>query len=274
MNAYHVEILDYKVMSETPFPEKREKEGYGGWKSLLLKEDYFYLVADDNVLALIDMYGVPLWETVCPAYPDKVLKSKDTYLIMTRTPNYHYWGFLGPALFIDARNGQIIKEVKGEVSRLLKDGNFLLGLEGYGIFKTGKYNGNGELLYEWSHYGHYLEEDNGDVIVVDQDRMTPTKGKVVRLRQDGIIEEGEKLLSCRASSPIKLNKGDFAYIDEHYLVICNAQLKLIQKVRLMEDTVKMQLPKLIFENGIYKVSIMENGGRDDTKWHVWSLSID
>ncbi|MCG8573633.1 MAG: hypothetical protein MI810_02020 [Flavobacteriales bacterium] len=275
----HFQISDYQ---KSPYKPKgyQWQEGPGDWDRLLAKQDGLSVVSTNKELGLLNSDGSLIWEkkTICPSIPSKAFISDNGILVLSRTEDYHAWGFLGPALFIDLTSGKIIKEVKGQKGLALGDGKFLVGLEGYDYFETWLYDDKGNLLQEWRSYGYYLLTENQDIIVIEQDRRTPTNSHLVRLKTDGNIQKGFKLDSCSASEPLILNKGIFAFVNSGNLKVVDKDLNLIEQLNLLNiserETWRFQ-SKIRWKGEQIEVELTERTKEPPLVYtqHLWSITI-
>jgi hypothetical protein len=175
------------------------------------------LVFQDLRLSRLDAQGDVLWQLHLPARPRRLHRQGNRAMLLTRTDEYHSWGYLGPALLLDLESGNILAELRGERGLALPDQRFLLGLEGYDCFDTWLYDAQGTQLQQWRSYGHYFADPDGSIRVCECDRSSPTNSNIVRLHLDGRIERGPALRDGQIPRPVELPDGDLILLDEGYL---------------------------------------------------------
>ena len=166
-------------------------------------------------IACVDGAGGSVWPSVrsCGSNPTSAIVSGDRLLVLTNSLDYTAWGYLGPALLLELRDGSQIAELRGARGAAFGGGSFILGLEGYDVFDTWLHGPDGRLLQQWRSYGHYVVDPDQSVRVVERDRTTPTRSRVVRLLRSGLIEQGPALQDSQASSPVKLDDGTILFLD-------------------------------------------------------------
>lgn len=173
-----------------------------------------------------NLQGELLWELTLPALPRRLHRSGSRALLLTRTEEYHAWGYLGPALLLDLEQGQILAELRGERALVLPEQRFLLGLEGYDAFDTWLYDDQGRQVQHWRSYGHYTADPDGSVRVCECDRSSPSNSRVVRLLMDGTIERGDLLRCGQIPTPVELPNGLLILFEERRLRTLDRQLVL------------------------------------------------
>ena len=276
---YTFDILDYKIFagSEHYLKYLRDEKG-----ETLLSNNKYKLLVSSKVLTLYHAGGELVWDkpVICPGIPNDVLISENRLLITTNSEDYHAWGHLGPAIILDLETGNLIKEIKGSHGKALSGGRFIIGLEGYDVFDTWLYNEKGEMIQQWRSCGHYVIGQNDDIIVIEQDRITPTNSHVVRLCLDGKIERGSKLRTNSASNPIQLPNGDIIFDNSGILRVLDKSLTEVSNVKLLEISERnawMYYSRNKYDTNNFFVYIMERSdGKKhpiEYKTHLWKIKI-
>jgi hypothetical protein len=194
-----------------------------------------FVLGSTGRIARVDRSGASAWPSVriCGSNPTSAVVSGDRLLVLTDSLEYYAWGFLGPALLLDLRDGAQIAELRGERGAAFGDGAFILGLEGYDVFDTWLHGPDGKLLQQWRSYGHYAVDPDQSVRVVERDRRMPTDSHVVRLLRSGSIERGPALQDCQASSPVELDDGTILFMDGGTLMAVDGALAASRPASLL-----------------------------------------
>ena len=182
------------------------------------------VVLDGDRVVRLDARGDVKWRRPCGSRPRTAHVSGDRLLLLTDSLDYHVWGHLGPALLLDLDDGRLVAELRGESGAPLGDGRFVLGLEGYDVFDTWLHERDGSLTRTWRSCGHYVPDPDGAVRVVECDRRSPTRSRVVRLLQDGGIERGPRLSDGSVPPPVVLPDGTLLVLDAGVLRAVDREL--------------------------------------------------
>ena len=184
-------------------------------KRVLVKIDKGKLIANGDYVYWVNESGIKQWQQPlnCHAKPNNAYISQDRILLTTHSHHYHRWGYLGPVLLIDLNTGDVITILKGNNAAALKNGNFILGLEGYDYFDTWLYNRNGHRLCHWHSYGHYIINENDDITVLECDRKNPTSARITQLKLDGNLVYGEPLSDGVVSNGLLLKNGGIVFVE-------------------------------------------------------------
>lgn len=273
------QIIDNFIINE--FWEKPISEKYNDdWNILIKRNDSQIIVFNKFILKCINSNGEDVWlnSIVCEGIPNSAQISDDRLIITTNSENYHSWGFLGPVYLIDIENGIVIKELKGEIAKSLDNGNFILGLEGYEYFNTWEFDKNGILKNEWRSYGEYLLKNN-EIFVVEDDRMSPTNGHLVKLISNNKIIKGEKLKTSSSSNIISLKEDKLVFENSGSLKIYNLNFKRILEISLLNykpaDSWRF-MSRIRLKNDNIFVQIMERSAEPpiEYKTHNWEISVE
>ena len=223
---YNCKIINSNKLSE-PTVTKNSPQDSDDKTKILAEINDQKIIAQDGEISLINAKGISQWKSPLKieGKPNKLFVSQDRLLLTTFSNDYHEWGFLGPAFLIDTNDGSIIAELRGETGAALKNGSFLLGLEGYDCFNTWLYDRNGKRIQEWRSYGHYIVGKDDDIRVLEKDRQIPTKSRVVRLKLDGQIEKGPVLKDAQISDPLVLDDNALLFVDCGTIRIIDFHLK-------------------------------------------------
>ncbi|MFE7838645.1 hypothetical protein ACFU53_22095 [Streptomyces sp. NPDC057474] len=181
------------------------------------------IVGEGQDLASIGADGRERWRHRCAGKPHEAHVSGNRLLALTYSPDYHAWGFLGPALLFDLDSGRQIAELRGERGSPVGGGRFVLGLGGYDVFDTWLHDRDGTLLTTWRSYGHYVPDLDGTVRVVERGRSKASR--VVRLLPDGGIERGPRLSHGQVSRPVVLADGTIVVLDAGVLRAVDRRLQ-------------------------------------------------
>ncbi|GAA0721302.1 hypothetical protein GCM10009430_22410 [Aquimarina litoralis] len=280
MSNYTLQILEYQVVDGVKTKVRESRSNLG---DALYLNNSLRLYATGREINLHNIHSDDLWEhpIICPGIPNKAWQSKNRILLTTNTEHFHAWGYLGPEIIIDLDAGIIIKEIKGSEGKPLSNGMFIIGLEGYGIFKSWLYNQDGEKVQKWNSYGHYVVDKLDNIRVIEQDRSIPTQSHVVKLHMDGSIEKGAKLTTYNASEPILMQNNDIIFENSGILRIIDSDVKEITRYQLLDiDHDRAWLftsnIKLIGKNHLL-VNIFERSDGNSSpityKTHQWLLKL-
>lgn len=275
---YSLKIIESKITSES-YSGNNFTPGPNNWEKLLVAQNENLIVSNKKELALVDVHGNSIWKKNinCPGMPNNAWISGDRLLVTTNSEHYHAWGHLGPALLIDLEKGTIINELRGSQGEALANGEFLLGLEGYDVFDTWMYDGNGKVMKQWRSYGHYIIGEKNDIRVVEQDRTHPTHAHVVRLNPDETIQRGAKLDTSFASKPIVFNNGDIVFINSGKIKIVDLELNLKQEWELLKIDKSESwryIPKIRFFESNLKIEIFERTKELPIQYHKYEWLIE
>lgn len=220
--AYQLKIVDSGISRDLSDSEKTDEK-------ILFQSANYYAIAKGQQLQLFTATGEAVWEKalMIPGRFNQLHHSDNRFLITTYSADYGPWGMLGPALLVDFGSGKILKEFHAASAAALTDGRFILGLEGYGIFKTELVDRAGNCLQSWQSFGHYCVKDDEDILVFETDRSIPTNSHLVRLKLDGGIESGVLLRDPQITKPLLLN-------DKNYLIFDCGLLRIIDGKNLQE----------------------------------------
>ena len=216
------------------WPAIAQQQIFRDWKLLCNIPGLGHLISKNYELKLLSFEGEILWTSPlrCSGKPDSATVSGDRLIITTTTQDYHAWGFLGPVLLIDLKKAEIIEELKGERIHGLKNGEFLVGLEGYDFFHTWLYDRDCNQLQEWNSYGEYVSV-NDEIIVIEENRQNPDSSSLVRLNRDGSVSKSVKLKSSRSSNPILIGDNNFLFENGGDLITSNGNLKKLSSEKLL-----------------------------------------
>lgn len=203
-----------------------ELDGGAGPGRVLAELDDGFLVARGQRILRVDCEGRPAWPDArtLPGIATRARVSGDRLLVATDSLEYTAWGYLGPAVLLRARDGSVVAELRGDQLAALDGERFLLGLEGYDLFNTWLYDRDGKLVQEWRSCGHIVPDPDGTARVIELDRTSPTRSRVVRLHPDGAIERGPALDGGNASPPTVLDDGTIVFVDRGRLLAVDRQL--------------------------------------------------
>ncbi len=248
-------------------------------QKLLAEINGLKIVDYNGEISLLNSQGISMWSSPFKfeGKANQAFISKDRLLLTTDTNDYHAWGILGPAFLIDLKDGSLVAKLRGESGASLKNGSFILGLEGYGCFKTWLYDRNGKLVQEWRSYGHYIVGENDDIRVLECDRRDPTESRLVRLKKDGQIEKGQILNDSQIGKPLVLGDSSIFFIDYGVIRIVDLNLKEQFKKVLMKISLKDSCrfnSYLQFKNKKILVDIYEETKSTSAKFTKHSWLID
>ncbi|MEU2503613.1 hypothetical protein ABZ621_02770 [Streptomyces sp. NPDC007863] len=210
IGAWRAEVVDHRRAEGPPPFERARPAG-----EPLARRHGVAVHGGAGAITAVDAGNRPLWTHACAGRPNAAHISGDRVLVTTDSLEYTPWGFLGPALLLDLSTGRLVAELRGERGAARGGGRFLLGLEGYGIFETREYDGEGSETARWPSYGHYVV--GSGVRVVEADRRVPTQGRVVRLLPDGVVGPGPALSDPQPPKPVVLPDGTLLVLDRHLL---------------------------------------------------------
>lgn len=191
------------------------------------------IVADGQQISRLGEDGQARWTHSVAARPREACTCEDRLLVVTDSLTYTAWGMLGPAFLIDLGEGSLVAQLRGEHGAAAGGGRFILGLEGYGFFHTWLHDRAGTTLTTWRSYGHYVVDPGGGIRVIECDRISPTKSRVVRLLPGGEIERGPELSDGQASRPVLLADGTAVFIDGGLLRAVDRDLRGSVLARLL-----------------------------------------
>ncbi len=234
------------------------------------------LVFQELSLSRLDAQGSTLWQLQLPARPRRLHRQGNRAMLLTRTDEYHGWGYLGPALLLDLDQGQIVAELRGERGLALPDQRFILGLEGYDYFDTWLYDAQGTQLQQWRSYGHYFSDPDGTIRVCECDRSSPTGSRIVRLHLDGRIEQGPALRDGQIPRPVELPNGDLVLLDEGYLRRIDRSLQRDRAFHLQPFIAWSAIvhSALWIEDGHLKVAAIAQGcNPNQHETHLWTVEL-
>ncbi len=181
---------------------------------VLIKLEADRLIASLCMVSRVTHWGCPRWIHLFPGKPTEAYVSGDCLLLLTEPLNLDTaWGMTGHALILDLRNGKRLAKRRSAMAAALGDGHFVLGLEGYDAFDTWMYDCNGKEVDHWRSYGHYIVDPGGIVRVVECDRTSPTRSRIVRLLPHGEIERGPCLTHGQVPRPVELSDGTIVVFD-------------------------------------------------------------
>ena len=237
--------------------------------------------ARNRELILIDPNGKNSWQApvVFDGIPTAVHASGDRLLVMTDSLEYTAWGMLGPAILLRREDGTKTAELRGQRGKCYGNGHFLLGLEGYDVYNTWLYNGEGVLLQEWRSYGHYTVLADGSVLVIECDRNIPTGSRIVRLIPDGSIERGSLLKDGQVSAPVSLENGTLLFVDSGILCAVDGNLKLetvTQLLKVPEREAWRFSANLKLDKFNLDIKILERTTEAPIKYttHHWAIQLE
>jgi len=276
---YSCEIVEFGKDAKSPFSKKESNQSLT--QKLLVEIDDRKLVALEGEISLLNQDGFPVWEKPfkIEGRLNKVLVSKDRLLITSLTNDYHAWGVLGPAYLVNLKDGSLVAELRGDSGAALKNGRFILGLEGYGCFNTWLYERDGSLVQEWRSYGHYVVGEDDDIRVLEKDRISPTNSRVVRLNINGEIEKGPRLNESQIAKPLILKDNSLVFIDKGVLRIVDVDLNEQYQKVLMEvseiDHSRFHSKIQLTKNGLISVNIYEKSKAAPIKYknNYWLISL-
>lgn len=276
---YTIEIAGYET-SEGFWRPKKPEDLFSNWIPLLEIPNTGFIVYHNLRVHFLDLAGKPIWEEPlrCTGVPNRAIISGNRLIVTTDSETYdRAWGKLGPVHLIDLEKGLLIKKLSGERMEALTDGKFIVGLEGYNLFDTWLYDGDGNLLQNWRSYGNYLV-DGEEIVVLENDRRVPTKAHLVKLLPNGEIIRGEQLKTSWSSQAVRLHESDFAYENFGELKIADTNLEQTQSERFLayEDGDSWKHYSSLEKEGEKLVlRITERTGDDPLtyKTHHWTLKI-
>ncbi|MEU9857552.1 hypothetical protein [Streptomyces sp. NPDC047974] len=210
IGAWRAEVVDHRRAEGPPPFERARPAG-----EPLARRHGVAVHGGVGAITAVDAGNRPLWTHACAGRPNAAHISGGRVLVTTDSLEYTPWGFLGPALLLDLATGRLVAELRGERGAARGGGRFFLGLEGYGIFETREYDGEGSETARWPSYGHYVV--GSGVRVVEADRRVPTQGRVVRLLPDGVVTPGPALSDPQPPKPVVLPDGTLLVLDRHLL---------------------------------------------------------
>lgn len=271
-------IIEATRCAEPP-DDKGERVGPEDWVPLL-DDGNVRVVARNQELNLVDMTGNCIWPSSVSydGVPKEVHASADRLLVLTHSPEYHAWGFLGPALLLRRDDGSKVAELRGERGLSMGGGRFLLGLEGYDVFDTWLYDPDGGLVQHWRSYGHYTVDPDDSIRVIECDRRTPTRSRVVRLMPDGSIQRGPELRDGQASSPVVLEDGTLVFVDSGMLRTVDLGLRNATNIELSRVPASAAWrfkAKLTLDDWMLNVEITERseGVPIEYTLHRWVIEV-
>ncbi len=221
--------------SLSEFPVHQQVKVSNKAQAVLAEFNDLKVVSNAEGISLLSSQGALVWKRPfkIEGRANTLYVSQDRLLLITYTNNYHAWGFLGPAFLIDSNNGECVAKLEGQSGAALENGDFIIGLEGYGIFTTWRYDRQGEMIQKWDSYGWYIVDKDDDIRVLEQDRLSPTKSRLVRLQSNGEIEKGPLIKDSQIGQPLVLKDQSLIYIDCGVLKVVDTGLKIQQEIFLM-----------------------------------------
>lgn len=131
----------------------------------------------------------------------------------------------------------------GPISQVaaLGGGAFLVGYQGYGAFKTRRYERDGHVSDRWKSHGHYLVGDS--IRVIELENTLPSKMHLVRLSQGGHVTKGDRLDGYYTSRPFMGADGT-AYFFRKGSLLAARDLRI-------DETLELAAPDdMLFSNAI------------------------
>jgi len=249
-------------------------------KRVLAQIDNGKIIANGDFLYLANDDGINQWQQPlnCNAKPSNAYLSQDRILLTTQTHHFHSWGTLGPALLIDLNTGGVITVLEGDNAAALKNGSFILGLEGYDYFDTWLYDRNGHRLCHWRSYGQYVVNENDDITVLECDRKTPTSTRIAQLKLDGSLTYGERLKDGVVSNGLLLKNGDIVFVELGTVRIIDHNLQPQYSLSLLDISQKNSWAfsaSVSFLNEDVLIKICQRSIESPIEYtnHEWLLSI-
>jgi hypothetical protein len=183
------------------------------------------IAADGQQISRLGADGRARWTYSCTARPREAYACDDRLLVVTDSLEYTPWGLLGPAFLIDLGDGSLVAQLRGDHGAAAGGGRFVLGLEGYDFFHTWLHDRAGATLMTWKSQGHYVVDPGESIRVIECDRATPTRSRVVRLLPGGEIERGPELSDGQVSRPVVLEDGTAVFADSGLLRAVDRDLR-------------------------------------------------
>jgi len=170
-----------------------------------------------------DRRGDTLWCTSVPIdgpqwRPSTVFLSHHQPLLISgdrvAASFYDVLSGIGVTFFLDATTGDLIAPTPPGPSgykAIAGPGEFLIGEQGYGIFRTTRYGRDGLPGQQWDSHGALLVDRHGGILSAEYDNNTGTRLRLRRLNPDGSLLDGP-LLSHRDSGPPALDRDGTAVV--------------------------------------------------------------
>ncbi|MGY3795150.1 hypothetical protein [Aquimarina sp. 433] len=141
----------------------------------------------------------------------------------------------------------------------LKNGEFLIGHQGYGAFDTNLYSKDGKIIEKWESVGAVVVNSNDEIFAIEMDNNTSSKLHFVELKKGGKVKKGKRIPGYYIINPVIDDLGNTIFWRNNELMIMDHR-GILHKLFSVEPTERDWTSDrmLLYKKGILVFSVNEN----------------
>jgi hypothetical protein len=154
--------------------------------------------------------------------------------------------------FVDTDTGRVVATTApGPIfeKAIAGRGEFLIGFQGYGAFRTARYDAAGTLTQEWPTHAHMLVDAKGVISGVESQNNYSTQ-YFVRFGTDGTVQRGAELSGYYTAYPALDKHGTAVFWRDGFLLAVEADLEMRQLHELDDNRVILSRVLLLEEGHV------------------------
>ncbi|MEW5810481.1 MAG: hypothetical protein AB1925_13600 [Actinomycetota bacterium] len=131
--------------------------------------------------------------------------------------------------FVSVRTGQLLGTTAPgptHLKAIAGPGEFLLGYQGYGAFRTTHHDATGAAINEWPTHAQMLIDTDGAISGPESENILPSRSHFIRLRSDGAVARGPALTEYRTTYPALDRDGTAVFWRDGVLRAVDADLHM------------------------------------------------
>jgi hypothetical protein len=140
--------------------------------------------------------------------------------------------------FLDTGTGQLVAASRPGPSHhkaISGPGEFLIGFQGYGAFRTGRYDYAGMVTKEWSTHAMILIDRHGGISGPESENVLPSTSHYVSLEPDGTVRRGAALPGYYTSYPALDSEGTAVFCRDGRLRAVDRGLQMRDLLSIEEE---------------------------------------
>jgi hypothetical protein len=127
--------------------------------------------------------------------------------------------------FLDTTDGRIVAETSpgpSGINVIVAPGEFLIGHQGYGEFRTTRHDRSGATLQSWPSHGMLLVDRHGAIRGPEHENVLPSRSRFRELADDGTLRDGPPLSGYHTTYPALDDTGTAVFWRDGQLLAVDA----------------------------------------------------
>lgn len=184
---------------------------------------------------------------------------------------------IGVTSFLDTNTGRLVAATSpgpGGHNAIVAPGEFLIGEQGYGAFRTTRYNRSGTAVQQWASHGLLLVDQHGSIRGPEYENVLPSRSQFRGLAEDGTLRDGPALSGYYTTYPALDSNGTAIFWRDGRLVTVDADFQMSELFTQADERAVMSRVLLLADGQVVfalhsEMLIFRNTGLGPLDDGVW-----